>query len=105
MTAFENVFGKGVQFDAAGKPIERGIGNHHDRAKQAVASAAPQTAPAVGAAPALTPVVATPEVPQQDAAPVADPAHRHSLFEKLKVALAHGEAEAEAEIEKLVADL
>ena len=98
MSALTNVFGHNVQLDASGQPIERGIGNIHDRPKPV----APPAVAAVAAAPAPVPAVASAASATQAAA--AQP-HHPGLVEKLKAALVKAEHSTEAEIEKLVESL
>lgn len=128
-TAHDLVFGVGHQLDAAGNPIERGIGNLTDRAKKAVAAevavveehnpviaeavagvekvVADATTKVAAAAEAVAhppvPEVATPATPPDAATAPAAPAHKLSLVERLKAELHKLEAGAEAAVEDVEA--
>lgn len=58
MSIFEQVFGHGVKFDDAGKPIETGIGSQH-HTDQIAAKLAASTAPAAPIEEAEQPLVFT----------------------------------------------
>lgn len=93
MSSFESVYGHGVQFDAAGNPIERGFGNLTDRAKA--------TAAAVAASAPTAPVVASPAaLPEAGAAPAAEGVLNKALHAIEEIAH-DAEAVIAAEIAKL----